>query len=230
MRPGFSPRAILLDFYGTVVQDDEVIVARICSQVAAVSPLSVTAAEVLSYWGALWRQLCSESFGASFRSQKKVERLSLQRVLERFQADLDGHALCQMAYAYWAQPTIFPESKKVLAACRLPVCLVSNIDNGELYSALQHHDLHFDWIVTSQDCRAYKPRADMFEKALALLDLSADQVLHVGDSYGSDVRGARSVGIPVLWVNRKKRPLPLGHEAPDYVSEDLTGLLSIILG
>jgi FMN phosphatase YigB (HAD superfamily) len=82
--------------------------------------------------------------------------------------------------------------------------------------------------VTSQDCRAYKPRADMFEKALALLGLPADQVLHVGDSYGSDVRGARSVGIPVLWVNRKKRPLPLGHEAPDCVSEDLTGLLSIV--
>jgi 2-haloacid dehalogenase/putative hydrolase of the HAD superfamily len=110
----------------------------------------------------------------------------------------------------------------------LPICLVSNIDNAELDSALRYNKLHFDLIVTSEDCRAYKPRREMFEKALLLLGLSREEVLHVGDSLGSDVRGAKAWGIPVLWLNRKNRPIPTGASAPDYITADLEGLLNIL--
>lgn len=134
----------------------------------------------------------------------------------------------QLLYAYWSQPTLFSESREVLARCNLPICLVSNIDNAELDSALRYNKLHFDLIVTSEDCRAYKPRREMFEKALLLLGLSREEVLHVGDSLGSDVRGAKAWGIPVLWLNRKNRPIPTGASAPDYITADLEGLLNIL--
>jgi len=68
----------------------------------------------------------------------------------------------------------------------------------------------------------------MFEKALSLLDLSREEVLHVGDSLSGDVRGAKSLGIPVLWVNRKNRKAPEGEDAPDSMSTDLRVLLSIL--
>jgi HAD superfamily hydrolase (TIGR01509 family) len=116
----------------------------------------------------------------------------------------------------------------VLAQCRIPVCLVSNIDNAELESALRHNDLAFDRVVTSEDCKAYKPRGETFERALALLDLSAAEVLHVGDSLGSDVRGAKAHGIRVLWINRRGRRAPTGHAAPDFEATDLRGLLSFL--
>jgi 2-haloacid dehalogenase len=93
---------------------------------------------------------------------------------------------------------------------------------------LPNHDLHFDRIVTSQDCRAYKPRPEMFERALTWLGLLPGQVLHAGDSLGSDVRGARAMGIPVLWINRKGRQDPGGECALDYVATDLTGLLDVL--
>lgn len=226
--PYSFPRAILLDFYGTVVQEDDVPIVEMCSQVAAASPTGSTVAEIGSYWGRVYRQLCEESFGAAFRSQKHVELYSLQRVLDHFEADLDGAALSKVLYDYWARPALCPESKEVLGRCAVPVCLVSNIDNKELQSALAHNGLHFDWVVTSEDCQAYKPRPEMFERALSLLGLPAASVLHVGDSFSSDVRGARSMGIPVLWINRKKRKAPGTGPVPDYVSIDLTGLLDVL--
>jgi 2-haloacid dehalogenase/putative hydrolase of the HAD superfamily len=149
-------------------------------------------------------------------------------VLQRYRADLDADALSQIIIQYWAHPRLLPESRRVLAQCRIPKCLVSNIDNAELQSALRHNELDFDWIVTSEDCRAYKPRGEIFEKALALLGLSAAEVLHVGDSLGSDVRGAKSQGIPVLWINRRKRQPHTGDAAPEYEATDLRGLLSFV--
>ena len=214
MSQSFLPRALLLDFYGTVVEEDAVPIGRICDKISEACLLAITAVDVGSYWSRIFAQLCSQSFGTTFRSQRELERLSLQRVLQHYKADLDGDALSHILYEYWAQPTIFPESREVLAQCRIPICLVSNIDNADLQSALRHNDLSFDWVVTSEDCRAYKPRAEVFEKALSLLDLSAGEVLHVGDSLSSDVRGAKSQGIPALWINRKKRQAPCGDEAP----------------
>jgi 2-haloacid dehalogenase/putative hydrolase of the HAD superfamily len=221
---------LLLDFYGTVVEEDDVLIGQICNSIAEASPLAVTSAEVGSYWGRVFGQMCAESFGSAFRPQKKVERLSLQSVLKRFECDLDPDALSQVLYEYWSHPAIYPESKGVLAQCRMPICLVSNIDNAELQSALRVHDLRFDLVVTSQECRAYKPRREMFEKALSLLGLSGNQVLHVGDSLSSDVRGAKALDIPVLWVNRKGRRIPGGKDTPDYTSTDLRGVLSILEG
>ena len=134
-------------------------------------------------------------------------------------------------YAYWSHPTIYRESREVLSALRqagMPVCLVSNIDNEELGSALRHLGLSFVDVITSECCRAYKPRAEMFEAALSRLGLEPCQVLHVGDSLRSDVRGAKALGIPVLWINRKHRKTPKGDDAPDDVSTDLRGLLALL--
>ena len=71
-------------------------------------------------------------------------------------------------------------------------------------------------------------RGEMFEKALSLLELPAGKVLHVGDSFSSDVKGAKSQGIPVLWLNRKKKQLPCVDDRPDYISSDLAGLLDML--
>ena len=230
MTQSFPPRALLLDFYGTIVEEDTIPIRRICERIAETSPSGVEPAEVGSYWGRVFSQMCFQSWGKAFQLQKELERLSLEQVLEHFESNLDGDALSETLYEYWSHPTLFPESRPVLAQCRVPICLVSNIDNAELKSALEHNDLHFDWIVTSEDCRAYKPRGEMFHQALSLLGLSPREVLHVGDSLGSDVRGAKSAGIPVLWVNRQNRETPGGAEAPDYVSADLRGLLPVLRG
>ncbi|MBN1580971.1 MAG: HAD family hydrolase [Anaerolineae bacterium] len=222
------PRAVLLDFYGTIVQEDDVPIAEICAKIAQAARRTTTVSEVGRYWGRAFAQLCADSFGPAFQSQKRIEQLSLAQVLDHFGINLDGEALSQVLYRYWAGPTIFPESKRVLDQCDVPLCLVSNIDYAELQSALRHNGLHFDRVVTSEGCRAYKPRPEMFERALALLGVPPDQVIHVGDSLGSDVRGAKAMGIPVLWINRKGRPVPGGELEPDYVAADLTGLLDVL--
>ena len=194
-RPAAWPRAILLDFYGTVVEEDDAVIADICGRIARASAVPATAADIGQHWSRVFSELCHESLGSAFRLQKQLEHISLEHTMQHFEAHVDAGALCQMMVDYWARPMIYPESRGVIASCGVPISLVSNIDNAELESALAHTEVRTNHIVTSEDCRSYKPRAKMFTKALELLGLQAPDVLHIGDSLGSDVGGARAAGI-----------------------------------
>lgn len=60
---------------------------------------------------------------------------------------------------------------------------------------------YFDAIVASHDARvrSEKPDPHIFNCALAAVGLSAEEVVHVGDTYAADIVGARDVGIrPIL--------------------------------
>lgn len=50
----------------------------------------------------------------------------------------------------------------------------------------------------------------MFELALASTKLKAEQVVHIGDSLSSDVKGASALGIKAFWVNRSGKETPEG--------------------
>ena len=220
------PRAILLDFYGTVVQEDDVPVLRICEEIALAAG-NAAPQQVASYWSRRFAELCHDSHGARFRLQKELELRSLQDTLGRFQAALNAQELSQRLYDYWRRPAVLPDVRAVLGRCPVPICLVSNIDNAELRAALGHCRLSFTWVVTSEDCRAYKPHPAPFRRALELLGVAPQDVLHVGDSLGSDVQGAKALGIPVLWINRKGRVPSAEEEQPDYIAADLTGILAV---
>ena len=222
------PKAILLDFYGTVVEEDDKYILEICKKVSTASPMEPKPDEVATRWGRAFKDMCFHSHGASFRRQREIGLISLDQVMSHYQADLNAEALTEPQFRYWKWPTLFPESVDVLDHLPAPVCLVSNIDDADLFSALDHVGLSFDRIVTSEGCRAYKPRTEMFRRALSLLGLPKEDVLHVGDSISSDVQGAAGVGIRALWVNRKQRPLPTDGPRPDHILGDLTGILDVL--
>ncbi len=78
---------------------------------------------------------------------------------------------------------------------------------------IEFHGLTPTDVFTSEDARAYKPRKELFEFALRTTGLKADEVIHIGDSLCSDVKGASSVGINALWLNRFGKQIPNGVES-----------------
>ena len=73
-------RALLLDFYGTLVAEDDALVARIAEQISAASCLGVAPREVSHRWNRHFTALCGASHGAAFRSQREIESASLAEV------------------------------------------------------------------------------------------------------------------------------------------------------
>lgn len=225
-----NPKALLLDFYGTVVSDDDAIaiVAEITSEIAAAAATPLEAREVYRHWWGRFQRLCYESYGDRFQLHRELEHLSLKELLLHWSVEIDIDRAEQRLFDYWSHPDVFPDSLDVLARCKLPVCVISNIDNGDLRAAIASHGLAFDHVVTSEDCRAYKPRTELFQRGLELLGYTANEVLHIGDSLASDVAGAASLGIATFWINRKGREVGSGDPEPHYQAPSLSGLLPLL--
>ena len=201
-------KAILLDFYGTLVQEDDPVLETIIQQIGALTPVENAVADIRRRWWHLMGQMCLDAHGDNFLTQREIELRSLQQVLDEFKVDLDPVELCAPIFRNWQSPQPYPDAAAFVRALDLPICIVSNIDDDDIKSAIRVNGWSFPMIVTSEGCRAYKPRPEMFEAALRLLDVGPAEVLHAGDSLGSDVAGAQRCGIDVAWLNRRSRPLP----------------------
>ncbi len=77
----------------------------------------------------------------------------------------------------------------------------------DLVPLLHAHELteHLDFVVASAAMGTAKPHPDIFSFALARAGLAPADVIYVGDSYVSDVLGARTVGIAPVLLDRDGR-------------------------
>lgn len=207
-------RALLLDFYGTLVAEDDALVARISERVAAASASGTSASDVARLWHQRFAEICAAAHGPHFRKQREIEVESLAHAARRFGSAIDVEALASELFAYWAAPTPLDGAAEFLLDHDGPICIVSNIDTAELDAAIRGLGWTFEHVVTSESCRAYKPRPEMFREALAALGCDASDALHVGDSVGSDLTGAGRLGIDVAWVNAVGKTIPDAHEHP----------------
>ncbi|RKR92163.1 2-haloacid dehalogenase/putative hydrolase of the HAD superfamily [Micromonospora pisi] len=217
-------RGLLLDFYGTVVEDDDDIMAAIAGRVAASAAGPVTGAEVGAAWGREYEAVAS---GPWFRTLRECASQSLATVMGEVGCPGDAAALCVPQFTHWRSPPLRPGTREFLSRLDVPVCVVSDVDRADLEAATALHGLTFTAVVTSEDVGAYKPDRAMFTRALDALGLGPDEVMHVGDSFGADVRGAHAAGIRAAWVNRRGRVAPDGTPVA-YEVTDLAGLAALL--
>lgn len=205
-------KAVFADFYGTIVFEDGENVSKISNRIYETGNAQ-SVSEIGSYWWNRFQKLFENAYGEKFRTQRELETQSLIDTIEHFGSSEDGIKLSNEMFEYWVKPPIFEESKQFFDVCPGPVYVVSNIDRDDVLQAIEYHGLKPAGVFTSEDARSYKPRKELFEFALRSTGLAADEVVHIGDSLSSDVKGASSVGIKAIWVNRSNREVPQGVTA-----------------
>jgi len=221
-------KAILLDFYGTVVHEDDTVIGNICRAISDASPVATATEEIGSYWWSVLSRAFRVSYGDNFETQRVLEHASLKDTCEHFKASCDVLELSEMMFAHWQNAPIFEDAQRFLSTVNLPIVVLSNIDRADIETAIAAHGLAFNKVITSEDVRSYKPRHELFRAGLNALGLTPSDVLHVGDSVTSDVIGANELGIPVAWVNRTARAAPTTGE-PDFEVSTLAELTPNLL-
>lgn len=63
----------------------------------------------------------------------------------------------------------------------------------------------FDFIIASSDYVFRKPNKKIFELALVMADVMAEETWHCGDQYLCDIQGAIKVGIHPVWYTKKDK-------------------------
>lgn len=66
---------------------------------------------------------------------------------------------------------------------------------------------YFDHIIISGDFGRGKPDASIFEHAMSLLGITAEEGVMIGDKLTTDIQGSNTVGMRNMWINRHGMPL-----------------------
>lgn len=213
MRKGSTPRAVLLDAAGTLID-----VARPLGD--AYSGLA------REFGGDLDADTLTDGFRTAFadtppmafpgrrgadldRAERGWWRAVVERVTRAAGDVPQFDAYFDRLYAHYASAPawrVYLEVPDVLAALRernLALAVVSNFDSRlpPLLDALGLAPF-FDAVVCSGAVGAAKPNRAIFAHALTALGVEASQALHVGDSRVADYDGARAAGLEALLVVR----------------------------
>jgi len=133
--------------------------------------------------------------------------------------------------AWWPA---FPDSADALARLRTRYRLaaVTNCDDRLFASANTLLGEPFEWVITAQQVKAYKPSPRVFEVALRTIGEPPDRVLHVAQSLYHDHVPARQLGLSTVWVNRRHAQhgagaTPVAEAQPDLEVADMATLAAL---
>ena len=77
----------------------------------------------------------------------------------------------------------------------------------------------FSHIVLSEEVGCQKPNPRIFEEALRMNGLQAEDVVMIGDSWNSDIQGAINAGIDQIWIRKNKEQ---GTKSQDTIEQTAT--------
>jgi putative hydrolase of the HAD superfamily len=218
MSPTPSPRAVLFDALGTLVELAQPapslrheLARGLGVEVSLTDAQRAIEAEIAYYRAHLdegrdraslarLRRACGEALRAALPSSAALRRASPEAVTGALLASLRFRA--------------FEDVRPALEGLRLwgiRVVVVSNWDVS-LHDVLARLELAplLDGVLTSAEAGARKPAREIFEQALGLAGVDAGDAVHVGDSVAEDVEGARAAGITPILVCRGPEPEPRG--------------------
>jgi putative hydrolase of the HAD superfamily len=127
--------------------------------------------------------------------------------------ELDRDNFFEVAYEHFAEPGVwdlYPEVLEVLEQLRprFELAVISNFD-GRLRLILQHLGIskYFAHVFISSELGADKPDPEIFRRAVTIMHLKANEVLHVGDDPERDWKAAAGAGLLVFRLDRPRNSL-----------------------
>ncbi|MCM1049315.1 MAG: HAD family hydrolase [Clostridiales bacterium] len=202
-------KALFFDFYGTIVHEDGVVIDEITTIISNTGD-GTNKSIIGSYWWQIFQELYMNSFGDGFKTQRELEIESLEKTLKKFGSNASAEKLSKKMFEHWRKPPIFEDAANFLTLCDIPYYIVSNIDTDDIMAAIHYHNLKPIMIFTSEEAKSYKPRSELFKMALKKTNLKPQEIVHVGDSLNSDIKGASNLGINAIWINRNNKEIPDG--------------------
>ncbi len=117
----------------------------------------------------------------------------------------------------------FPDTVAALSALKqkYKLAVISNIDDDLFAGTAKHLKVEFDWLITAEKVRSYKPSTRNFEIALETMGIPPEKLLHVAQSVYHDIVPATSMGISTVWVNRRHDKTGFGATMPASGKPDL---------
>jgi 2-haloacid dehalogenase len=208
---------LTFDCYGTLIDWESGLWAAL-SPIFANHGVTVSLDSALELHG----ELESEAERGVYRDYKAVLRMVLEGLGSRLGFAPTPTELERFALSVKDWPA-FPDSPSALRAlktkCKLAI--ISNIDDDLFAFSAQRLQVPFDWVITAQQVKSYKPSLNNFRRAFERLGVPQSRILHVAQSLFHDIAPAKTLGLATVWVNRRHGKAGSGATPPAQAQPDL---------
>jgi 2-haloacid dehalogenase len=139
-----------------------------------------------------------------YRPYREVVRRTLRAVMLLHgleYRDEDGEALIEAIKGF--QP--FPEVPAALRRLKseYDLAILSNSEDDLIRYAVEAIGMDFDYVVTAEQARAYKPLPQAFEHLMKVVGRGPEDVIHTAQGWEYDIMPTkRWPGMRRIWVNR----------------------------
>jgi 2-haloacid dehalogenase len=147
--------------------------------------------------------------------------------LRRLAADLGFEPTDAEAAAFGGSVADWPafgDSAEALARLheRYRLAVVTNCDEDLFARSAERLGVNFDWVVTAERARSYKPSRRNFELAFETIAVPRERILHVAQSLFHDHVPAKELGMSTVWIDRRHGRTGSGATPPASAQPDLT--------
>ena len=177
-----------------------------------------------------------ELWGMYGRGEVTKERLHLQRFLKPIEGlPLTEEVLRDMAHEIGAEFLrltnkyfcLIPEAQTVVKylASKYPLTIISNGFKEVQYYKFEHSGLapFLTHTLISEEVGINKPQPGIFEIALQRNGITAQEAVMIGDSYSSDIAGAKAAGIDQIWIHEGET-----DETATYIVPKITEIMHLL--
>lgn len=188
---------ITFDCYGTLIDWEGGILAALRQTISLQSTDEGRALD-------LYSRIEPEIQAAGYKTYREVLREVMMRMAAEFGKTLAPGQEDAITYSLrnWLPfPDTVDALKRLKSKYRLGI--ISNIDDDLFAQTAQHLQVPFDFVVTAQQARAYKPSLQNFELAEREQKLDRARWLHAAESLFHDIAPTKQLGIRNVWVNRR---------------------------
>lgn len=218
---------LTFDCYGTLIDWESGILAAL--RPMSVHNVNLSNEQILE----IFAELETEQEKGEYLKYKEVLRGVVQNLGEHLSFARDSIELDFLANSLknW-QP--FPDTVEALKELKkkFKLAVISNIDDDLFAFSANKLDVKFDWVITAEQAKSYKPSLNNFNLAIERIAVPSEKILHVAQSIYHDIIPAKSLGLSTVWVNRRGSKegfgaTPSASAQPDLEVPDLKTLVSI---
>ena len=218
---------LTFDCYGILIDWESGILEAIAPILSAHN-VSLDAEQILS----LFAQFESEGEQGEYIPYREVLRRVVQRFGDRLSFEPSASELDSLPESIkrWHP---FPDTVEALHSLKkqFKLAIISNVDDDLFNDSAQHLKVKFDWVITAQQTKSYKPSLNNFHLAMARIEHPKQKLLHVAASVYHDIVPANALELSTVWVNRRgKTGAGAALSAtgkPDWEVPDLQSLASM---
>jgi 2-haloacid dehalogenase len=222
-RERLRPKLMSFDVFGTLISVRDSSYGAFQRMLAEVGASSI---DVKTFWEH-WERLNIQHYWDSYRPYRDICEISLAETFAHFQITGDSR-LINYYFEAFTTFSLYDDVTRTLdqLSRRYKLAVVSNIDDDLL--ALTPLKRDFDLVCTAQRAKGYKPDGTLFRYLIEHASVAKDEILHSGQSQFTDLVGGKSLGLTVVWINRRQVALDESVPRPDFTFTNVKSLLDLV--